>query len=622
MTRHIKILVALLSGTLCSAPALAGNNCDDARYRLYNPEHCVGYSPESKLSFGTVATIASGTTALIGGAVALFGMSSGGGDNNASTTNERYTTALPMAPIATLVGADIDSVQLASVMDTTEYARNTNQYNEIRLAYSLARGYTGTGSTIGVFDAGKNTYHGGNVAYLAGTPIAPDATITSYQVANRDGIFDSYKKIADTIQTATNNGTNIYNFSWSANLSATQIHSRQHLERLTDTNFITSLTNATTQNDAIFVWAAGNDYNSQSSALSALPLHVPELSGHFVNVVAWDSNTGALADFSNQCGITKNYCITAPGTDITSPHAEGTLNGTSFATPIVSAAIAVIRQAFPYMRSTEITALLFETARDLGVAGIDEVYGHGMLDLERATRPVGAELIPLADGMTTPLRAATVTGAMAKNIKSANIKFAFVDSYGRAFDTNLNDNIRIKNRGIGFDRLRNNTKNSVTFGNLEFGFKSTDLLQSTGFLETDSANLISFIGISNNAHIGDIELFQHATFGTMNPTPSPESIVNGFTNIYTTSITFGAKYHDFMFSIGTPDTIINGNMYLNTPTGRSNDGAYQFTQHTIDMASRPSIEFSASYKFMTLGFVDNPYGTDEIYMLAKTRLQF
>lgn len=620
MKRHARFLVGLLSGAIFCTTALA-NNCDNKMYRRYNPEKCQNYDTDSALSFASVAGVTSGAAALISGAIALFGTSSG--DGNTNTPNERPSITLPITTTNRLVGNDIDNIQLASIMGTTEYARNTEQYNDILLAYSLARGYTGAGSTIAVFDSGKNTFHGGNVAYLAGTPIAPSATIQSYQVANRDGTFETYNTIGNTINTATTQGANIYNFSWSANLSATQIRDRNHLEHVTDTNFINSLTNAASKNDAIFVWAAGNDYNSQSSALSALPLHVTELSGHFVNVVAWDTDAGTLADFSNQCGITKDYCITAPGTNIESPKTDETLNGTSFATPIVSAAIAVLREAFPYMQATQITALLFETARDLGVAGVDEIYGHGMLDLERATRPVGTELVPLADGTTTTLRSATVTGTMAHNIKSANIKFAFIDSYGRAFETNMNDNIRIKNRGLGFERLRNTQNNpSVKFGNLEFGFKNTDLLKSNGFLATDTQNTITYLGWGDEFSINNTKLFYSATFGTMNPTPSAESMINNFSDTYTASISVGAKYNDFTFSVGTPDTIINGNMYLNTPTGRSANGDYKFTNQTIDMTSRPSVEFTASYKSITLGFVDNPYGTDEIYMLTKTKLQF
>ncbi len=80
--------------------------------------------------------------------------------------------------------------------------------------------------------------------------------------------------------------------------------------------------------------------------------------------------------------------------------------------------------------------------------------------------------------------------------------------------------------------------------------------------------------------------------------------------------------NDLTFSIGTPDTIINGNMYLNTPTGRRNNGEYIFQEHLINLATRPSVEYRASYKNITAGFVDNTYGTDEVYIIAKTKIKF
>ncbi|MBP3340287.1 MAG: S8 family serine peptidase, partial [Alphaproteobacteria bacterium] len=337
------ILIAFLCGATICAPALA-NNCDNELYRRYNPDKCISDTKNSGFSLATTATVASGAAALIGGTIALLGLSSGGDNSDASApaATQVHTTL----PTYNHVGGDIDHIHLSSVMGNTEYIRNQNQYNEIRLAYSLARGFTGAGSTIAVLDSGRNTYHGGNVAYLARGQVAPNANVVSYQVSDQYDNFKSFGEISDVINSATTNGTNIYNASWSADIFANQIRNRAQIERLTGTNFINSLTSAANQNDAIFVWAAGNDANSQSSFLSAMPLFVPELNGHFVNVVAWDSATGGLADFSNECGITKNFCITAPGTGLDSPMASAAqqpLDGTSFAAPIVSAAIAVIR---------------------------------------------------------------------------------------------------------------------------------------------------------------------------------------------------------------------------------------------------------------------------------------
>lgn len=597
------------------APAVAHTDkCANDMYRISNPEKC---SDTKHMSFATTATVAGGGLALIGGAIALFGTASSGSSDATPSTPTTTTTRASYDE----VGNDIDYARYASAINQNTYTRNSNQYNDIRLGYSLARGFTGKNSTIAVFDSGLNTSHGSGVAHIASDQVAPDATVKLYEVVDTQGNFKSFYEIGDIIASATD--ANIYNFSWSAtNSYANEVYSRSQFESMTDAHFVDALSNAAINNDAIFVWAAGNEYYSQSSSLSAAPRVAPELNGHFVNVVAWDSKTQSLATFSNACGATMNYCITAPGTDLKSSQSNKNLNGTSFAAPIVSAAIAVIREAFPYMKSTEITNLLFATARDLGDAGIDAIYGHGMLDMERATRPVGATTVPLSDGTNIAMQNSRVSSTIGNQLKSANIKLSFIDSFGRAFETNLNDNMTIKNRGIGFNRLKNDTINNVKIGNIEIGFKNTDMLSATGIVQTKSNDILSFIGIQDSITLGDITLSYRTTFGTMNPTAAPESIVTGFSDIYTASANISVKYNDFTFSVGTPDTIVGGDMKLHTLSGRSANGDYVFTDHTIDMATRPSIEYSASYKSLTAGFVDNPYGTDEFYILTRTKISF
>lgn len=604
-----RIFAGFLSCVLACAPVLA-NNCDNPTYRKYNPDKC---RDEKSLSFASTASVIGGGAAMIGGALALFasGHSGHSTDSSPQPTVQTYNS----------VGADIDAIKLASVMDSATYAYNFNQYNDIRLAYSLARGYTGKNSTIAVMDGGDDTFHGTKVATLASGTIAPDATVKTYKIVDQDMNFLPYQEIGNIIKSA--NGANIYNFSWSVQMRANSVRTYDQMARLMAPEFLSGISHAATDTDAIFVVAAGNDYDKrQSSALSALPVIMPELRGHFVNVVAWDSATGELADYSNACGKTKDWCITAPGTDISTGQGTLAVSGTSFATPIVSAAIAVIREAFPYMKSDEITNLLFETARDLGVAGVDETYGHGMLDLERATRPVGVELVSVSENMNVRLSTARISGPVAHTIKSADIKFAFLDGYGRAFDANLNDNISVKNRSQALNRLREYKNHKATLGNFEFGFKQHDLLNGDGFMKTDSENLLSFVGWHDEFSIGNANIFYNTSIGFAAPRVAPESMITGFSNINTASAEIGIKHNDWTFKVAVPDTIIAGNMDLNIPVGRAPDGAYMFQSHNLNLADRPSIELVAQYKFLTAGFVDNPYGTDEVYMLATGKFTF
>lgn len=599
----------LFLGLIFIRPSFAeiDERCKNDLYRITNPEKC----DVAKFNFAITPILSTGT--VISGAIALLSLA-----NTSSESNSNSHYIQPTLPSYDMVGGDISQAHLANTINNNNYMINFNQYNDIRLAYSIARGFTGKNVEIAILDAGLDSWHGRTVAEIASGPISPDAKITSYKIA-KDLDFLPYEEIGNVIKSA--NTAEIFNASWSVTLSATALKSKNQLIQLTDKNFVDSISNAA-KNDSIFVWAAGNDSRLQSSALSAMPIVIPELKGHFINVVAWDSSTGRLADYSNACGITKDYCITAPGTDINT--GKTTASGTSFAAPIVSSAIAVIKEAFPYMSANEVTELLLTTARDIGLPGVDEIYGHGMLDLERATRPVGAPLVPLENGNTMqPLQTARVSGTIAHKIKDANLKFAYFDSFGRAFSANLSDNISIINPGRGIQKLREkNELATFSLNNLEFGFKNEDIILGNSFLQTEENNILSFIGTYNEIYIGNIKLFQRSRLGITAPKTTIDSMITKFSNIYTASFNLGAKINDWEFSFAIPDTIISGNMELRLPVGRATNRDIIYKNYLINLCSIPSIEYSISYKNLTASFIDNPYGKDEFFIMAKGNIKF
>ena len=99
-------------------------------------------------------------------------------------------------------------------------------------------------------------------------------------------------------------------------------------------------------------------------------------------------------------------------------------------------------------------------------------------------------------------------------------------------------------------------------------------------------------------------------------------ILYNFSNIYTASLGVDATIGNWTFGISVPDTIVGGEMNLRLPIGRANNGAIIYNDYTIDMRGRPSIEYSISYKSITASFVDNPYGTDEFFILTRGRIAF
>ena len=213
------------------------------------------------------------------------------------------------------------------------------------------------------------------------------------------------------------------------------------------------------ENEMVLVIAAGNEHHDQSNILSGVPLLSEFYDSNtgkstydtLINVVALGDD-GKLASFSNKCGVTKDYCLAAPGSNVYSTGSYSinyiSMSGTSMATPVVTGAVAMIMGAYPYMSGAEVVSLLLETATDLsanddGVAdGVDEVYGHGLLNLDNATRPQG-ELSLISGAVVSGRKISLqqsqiVVPALFKNSFSRQMPRNMVafDKYNRPFAVN------------------------------------------------------------------------------------------------------------------------------------------------------------------------------------------
>jgi len=86
--------------------------------------------------------------------------------------------------------------------------------------------------------------------------------------------------------------------------------------------------------------------------------------------------------------------LAAPGADIESTGLKAGYDnstGTSDASAIVAGAAALIRSKYPAMSATEVVELLESTADDKGTPGVDNDYGHGVVDLVAALSAGGAQ---------------------------------------------------------------------------------------------------------------------------------------------------------------------------------------------------------------------------------------
>jgi len=142
-------------------------------------------------------------------------------------------------------------------------------------------------------------------------------------------------------------------------------------------------------------------YSNDGVTLTTLNADYSALEGKLLAVVAVDENN-VIASFSNRCGVAKAWCLAAPGTNIYSTgtgNSYSALDGTSFAAPHVSGALAVLMQLHPELTPTQVVNLLLSTATDLGTAGIDDIYGNGLVNLQAALLATGPFSIVTSSNM-------------------------------------------------------------------------------------------------------------------------------------------------------------------------------------------------------------------------------
>jgi hypothetical protein len=115
--------------------------------------------------------------------------------------------------------------------------------------------------------------------------------------------------------------------------------------------------------------AAGNDGNNEF----LYPASHPSV----MSVAAIDSNK-AVASFSQR---NSQVDIAAPGVGVLSTVGSSyeSYDGTSMATPHVSAVAALVWSAMPSATNKDVRSALYSSAEDLGVAGRDDVYGYGLV---------------------------------------------------------------------------------------------------------------------------------------------------------------------------------------------------------------------------------------------------
>lgn len=162
--------------------------------------------------------------------------------------------------------------------------------------------------------------------------------------------------------------------------------------------------------------------------------------------------TNVVNGVCNDKYYVKDFYVVAPGERVavaqdknsTAEYLATFMNGTSPAAALVSGGIGLIKQAWPQLKAAEIVQLVKNTATDLGAPGVDEVYGHGLVNFDKATQPyadIKYTTSTLSSGTTTSGTSLTSTGiattstALTTSVVLKNVQV--VDGINRNFTVDL-----------------------------------------------------------------------------------------------------------------------------------------------------------------------------------------
>ncbi len=218
-------------------------------------------------------------------------------------------------------------------------------------------------------DHGHGTHVAGTIAAIrdgAGVVgVAPEVELYALKVLAADG-GGYMSDIIAAMEWATENGMSVTNSSL-----GTSADPGVAFRSAYDAAAAAGITN---------VAAAGNSYN-RCTAYLVDNVNYPARYDSVLAVGATDAND-ARACFSSTGSAVE---FAAPGVSIVSTvtgGAEGTMSGTSMASPHVAGAAAILRGAGA--SATEARDLLRTTARDLGTKGRDVQYGFGLVQVPAA----------------------------------------------------------------------------------------------------------------------------------------------------------------------------------------------------------------------------------------------
>lgn len=314
-------------------------------------------------------------------------------------------------------------LSLQPIQAASEQSFETNEYRAsgaldiINASQAYALGYTGLGQTVGVLDSPVRVTHPELAGKADTIDVAADweeithgSHVTGIIAAKRDGIgmhgvaFDANiwagallnRPNEDDLDLesyfASHPEVRIFNNSWGSSTFVDMYdNDREYtpedyfggiLPQMPDAYFIANY--ADDHPDTVFVFSSGNEGHTSPNFPSATPRYMGQGDlANWINVGAINANNNCVIQnengelelnaasipfFTNLAKGSELYTVMAPGSNIYSLNAadNGYMldSGTSMAAPVVSGALALVAQAYPWMAGKQLADSVLTTANN------------------------------------------------------------------------------------------------------------------------------------------------------------------------------------------------------------------------------------------------------------------
>jgi hypothetical protein len=386
------------------------------------------------------------------------------------------------------------------------------------------------------------------------------------------------------------------------------------------------------------------------------------LNGQMLIAGGWNTTNNSMfgAGAGTVCKVTANgvcqdkyrtsdFFLLAPAVSIKSINADGSTtlsSGTSFAAPAIAGAAAIVHQLWPYMQGNQIVQLLLKTGNK-NLPGYDvNVMGQGLLDLNKATQPVGDLGISVTGrtGAAVPLSGSfSVAGGTDAAVSSAASNVSAVDSLQRDFTVNLLsttnamiDPVAYMNHTAGnswsgrFAGVGNTVGgvSAVGFGN-NFSFSLSSAAFSKEYQPLQYQATVTKLGVnpwinfsgvwgqSRNSNTVEVSaLYSPAPEGTwgqagmLNTTGEYSyGMVTNVSTIRSVYAMAGWRNKNVNLYAGIKPTIVSGSASLTVPTSVNAAGDMQYSNITSRIRNTHTGFVGASYEYV-------PYRDHSVNFLA------